>query len=70
MNPVAQRSDWQRLSTELIEAHRDVLHACERNNLTCRCEMIGRDFTIVVGRGLSSAKYWLDMYDGHDRARA
>lgn len=62
MNPVALASDFQKLSPEQQAAHVAVLQTIEANRLSCRCEMNGRDFVIIVGRGLSSPKYWLDMY--------
>jgi len=56
-NPIAQPSDFARLPPAVQQAHIEVLRACERFNLSCRCEQNGRDFTIVISRGLSSAKY-------------
>lgn len=62
MNQTALRSDFQTLPPSARDAHLRVLHLLEQLRLSCRCEMAGRDFTIVVGRGLSSAKYWIDLY--------
>lgn len=62
MHQTAQASDFQRLSGGLQQAHLEVLEACDRLRLSCRCEMIGRDFTIIIGRGMSSPKYWLDLF--------
>ncbi len=62
MNPTALASDFARLPKDVQDAHLEVLETCERLRLSCRCEMNGRDFTIIVGRGLSSPKYWLDSY--------
>lgn len=63
MHPVALPSDFARLPTHIQKAHIEILQLCEQNNLSCRCEQNGRDFVIVIGRGLSSAKYWLDTFD-------
>lgn len=63
MNPVALASDFARLPADIQQAHIEVLRLCERERLSCRCEQVGRDFTITISRGLSSAKYWLDQYE-------
>lgn len=63
MNQIALRSDFSRLPSDVQLAHIEVLRACEAGRLTCRCETNGRDFSIVIGRGLSSARYWLDQYE-------
>lgn len=63
MNPVALASDFARLPTDIQQSHIRVLRQCDAERLSCRCEMNGRDFTIVISRGLSSAKYWLDQYE-------
>lgn len=63
MHPVALASDFARLPADIQLAHVKVLRQCDADRLSCRCEMNGRDFTIVISRGLSSAKYWLDQYE-------
>lgn len=62
MNQIARKSDFQRLPPEVQDAHIAVLQTCDAKRLSCRCEMNGRDFVVIVGVGLSSPKYWLDMF--------
>jgi hypothetical protein len=63
MNTTASAADFQRLNPQLQGSIIELLQVCQRNCMTCRCELVGRDFIIVVGRGFSSPKYWLDMYE-------
>lgn len=62
MNPTALATDFHRLPLEVQRAHQELLEFLEERHMSCRCEIVGRDFIVIVGRGLSSAKYWLDMY--------
>lgn len=62
MNPTALATDFHRLPPDIQSSHMELLQFLEERRMSCRCEMNGRDFTVIVGRGLSSAKYWLDMY--------
>lgn len=62
MAQVALASDFARLHPEVQNSMIDVLELCDERNLACRCEQDGRDFRVVIGRGYSSARYWLSMF--------
>lgn len=64
MNPSATRFDFARLQKEMQDRILDVLDACEENSMSCRCEMVGSDFTIIVGRGYSAPGHWIKMLTG------
>ncbi len=64
MEQTATRDAFAALSTKQQDALATVLQACNKNGLSCRCEMTGgRDFTIIIAPGLSSAKWWMDRFD-------
>ena len=64
MHRMATRIDWQQLSPEARNQHAVIIHACYKNGLSCRCEVVdNRDFSIRIAPGLSSAKYWIDRLD-------
>lgn len=64
MHQTATRDSFLALSAKQQDAIADVLHACAKNSLSCRCEMTGgRDFTVIIAPGLSAAKYWMDRFD-------
>ena len=65
MHQTALATDFARLPPDVQKSHIEVLQLLERRRMSCRCEQNGRDFVLVIGRGLSSAKYWLDMYTPH-----
>lgn len=65
MHQTALATDFARLPPDVQKSHLEILRLLERRRMSCRCEQNGRDFTIVIGRGLSSAKYWIDMYEPH-----
>ena len=63
MNPVAHRRffdglpDWERVRFAAL------LRELKRLRLGCRCERLGgQDFQVVVGYGLPTAQFWMDMY--------
>ena len=64
MHRTATRQDFLQLSPDQQAAHAQVLQVCQKNRLSCRCEVIdNREFSITTAPGLSSAKYWIDKFD-------
>jgi hypothetical protein len=62
MNAAALRSDFEQLPKSMQHGILAVLRTCEEHKLACRCEVVGRDIQVIIGRGYSSGKYWLDQY--------
>lgn len=64
MDPIATRENFlqQSLTTQnKVADHLQFLHDSKQS---CRCVMVGgRDFTVIVGVGYSSARYWADKFD-------
>lgn len=63
MHRIASRHDFQQLSDEQKKAHAVVLHACRTYRLSCRCEVVDRDFTVIIAPGLAAAQWWIDRLD-------
>ena len=63
MHQSASRHDFYQLSDEQQDKHEAVLRTLEAQRLPCRCEMVGKDFQIVIAPGLSAAKFWLDKFE-------
>jgi hypothetical protein len=62
LHPAARREDFQRMPGHLQASVVKVLHLCHQERLSCRCDLVGSDIYVVIGRGLSSAKHWLMMF--------
>jgi len=60
MNPAATAFDFRRQPKELQDRVLDVLDTCRLNSLSVRCEMVGNDFTMVIGPGYGAAAYWIE----------
>jgi hypothetical protein len=64
MDHIATREHYlqQPLTQQLKIA--ELLSYLDQNKHSCRCVMAGgRDFTVIVGAGYSSARYWADKFD-------
>jgi hypothetical protein len=60
----AQPSDFGRLSEGDQQRYEELLRMLDRLRLGCRCEVIdGKDFTVVVGKGYATARYWLETFN-------
>ena len=62
MHQIASRPDFHQMPEEQQERYEAVLRVLDAQRLPCRCEIVGRDFNIVVAPGLSAAKFWLDRF--------
>lgn len=63
MNPVAHRRFFDNLPDFERARYSVLLLQLRKLRLPCRCERLGgQDFQVVVGYGLPTAQYWLDMY--------
>ena len=61
---VATQANFERLSDSDRDRYRQLLLECERLHLGCRCIMAGgKDFTVIVGKGLATARFWLNALD-------
>lgn len=59
----AQGIDFLRLPEQDRERYAAVLDTLDRLKLGCRCEMVdGKDFTITVGKGYATARFWLEHF--------
>ena len=63
MQQSASRHDFYQLSDEQQERHEIVLRTLEAIRLPCRCQVVGKEFQIVIAPGLSAAKFWLDKFE-------
>ena len=63
MQQAASRHDFYQLSDEQQERHEAVLRTLEATRLPCRCQVVGKEFQIVIAPGLSAAKFWLDKFE-------
>lgn len=59
-NPMPRPEQFRRLPEREQVKYGELLHALDRLSLSCRCEMVGGDFTVVVGPGYARARYWID----------
>ena len=66
MNQTANRYDFAQLSLDQQARYGRIIRECEKNSVALRCEMVGKDFQIVIGVGLPPAKYWVDRLDIDD----
>lgn len=64
MDHIATREDYLKQSLSQQEKIASHLSFLDRTKQSCRCVMAGgRDFTVIVGVGYSSARYWADKFD-------
>lgn len=66
MAQTASRLDFMSLSDDRQEHYKEVFALLHELHLSCRCEMVGPDFTVIIAPGYSSAKWWMDRFDIHD----
>lgn len=67
MNPVAHRKFFEHLPEFEQTRYAELLRQLRRLRLPCRCERVGgQDFQIVVGYGLPTAAFWIEMYGIED----
>lgn len=64
LNPAARRDDFLRMPEAKQSAIVEVLRTCEKRHLSVRCESVGDDVYVIIGRGFSSARHWLWTF-GH-----
>lgn len=63
-HPIARRENFLALSIEQQDNMIALLSLLDRQRQSVRCEMVGgRDFTVTVGVGYSSPRYWADKFD-------
>lgn len=60
MNPAATAFDFRRQPKELQDRVLAVLDTCRVNSLSCRCEMHGNDFALIIAPGYGAASYWIE----------
>lgn len=58
--PAASAFDFRRQPKDMQDRLLDVLEVCRDNSLSCRCEMVGNDFTIIIAPGYGAAQFWID----------
>lgn len=62
MHATATRKVFEHLPEHERLRYAELLRTLDRLRLGCRCEMVGgRDFHIVVGFGLATAVFWMDV---------
>lgn len=66
MHPIASSFDFTNLIPSMQDKIARLLRFCRDNGLSCRCEMNGRDFTVIIAPGLSSAAWWIERLDIDD----
>jgi hypothetical protein len=63
MHAHAHAAFFNNLAPHVRAKYVELLRQLDRLGLGCRCEMVeGRDFSIVVGFGLSRPQFWMDLY--------
>lgn len=62
LNPAARREDFLRMPEAKQSAIAEVLRICEKRHLSVRCEAVGDDVYVIIGRGFSSARHWLMVF--------
>jgi hypothetical protein len=62
MKQTAVKEDFDRLHPNYQQRLAEVLRLLDRQRLSCRCEVAGRDIHLIVATGLSSARYWMDKF--------
>jgi hypothetical protein len=64
MDAVAAQANFDKLSEGDRQRYALLLAECDRLRLGCRCVMVGgRDFTVIVGKGYATAKFWLEAFN-------
>jgi hypothetical protein len=63
MHQIARKTDFDALSPDQQKKAGQLLFLLNMQRQSCRCEMNGRDFSVVVAVGLSSPQYWADRFD-------
>lgn len=64
MDHIATREHFMQQSQAQQQKIADHLSFLDRSKQSCRCVMAGgKDFTVIVGIGYSSARYWADKFD-------
>jgi uncharacterized protein (DUF2249 family) len=59
----ATSQDFEKMPLPDRERYASVLRVLDNLRLGCRVEMIdGKDFTITIGKGYATAKFWLDNF--------
>lgn len=61
-NQAANRTDFERLQPGIQIGILAVLETCMDNRLSVRCEVLGRDINLIIGKGYSSPNYWREMF--------
>lgn len=63
MHPTAGRKFFEHLPEHERVRYIELLHQLKRLRLGCRCEQVGgKELVIIVGYGLATAQFWLDLY--------
>jgi hypothetical protein len=60
MHPIASSYDFGNLIPAMQEKIAKLLKFCRDHGLSCRCEINGRDFTVIIAPGLSAAGWWIE----------
>lgn len=61
-NRTARREDFKRLSRAQQDKIAALLRSCADLRLSVRVEALGDDIYVLVGRGFSSPRYWLENF--------
>lgn len=62
LNPAARREDFKRMPSHMQEKIAAVLEVCAQKRLSIRCDSVGGDVYVIIGRGLGSPKHWQEMF--------
>ncbi len=62
MNQMARKEDFDDLHPEQQARIVALLATLIEQRLSCRFEMVGDDFTCIVGQGHASPKFWADKF--------
>ena len=62
LNPAARRDDFKRLPPPQQRKIAALLATCAEQSLSVRCEAVGQDLYVLVGRGLSAPSHWQEMF--------
>jgi hypothetical protein len=62
LNPAARREDFKRMPNHMQQKIAALLETCAEQSLSVRCDNVGGDVYVIVGRGLSAPRHWQEMF--------
>jgi hypothetical protein len=62
MHPIASQHDYYNLPEAQQEKYAQLFVLLTEQRLSCRCVMVGDDFTVIVAPGYAAPKWWMDRF--------